>query len=359
MSAEVRGHAIRWMSCAALLVIGACGKDSGAEPPVRPPVLPSGNVAPTPSPSPARSVTTAPGLPIVGVPTSAALEAVIDKGLLLKLYRYHSQCVESLSMSAFRARDRYHEWVDPAQGPGPSASVDGVPAIPAGDLCSQAIGEAAREEPPLPAVERAALAYIEAYGRLEPIVERAHFYYERRNHLDDDFAQGREMHALLEAELRSFVVAHEAFATALESERAALLGRMARRADPDRDPKGWLGMRLVIEGERLAKESDALTLSSSLGAHAAALTAYESLVDDARRFPAVAALSQNETVRWDPLASAASSLLAGMKDRMRRIRDAQASPRAPRPPSCPASGCGGAHAARRVYYAFVQMTHDF
>lgn len=71
--------------------------------------------------------------------------------------------------------------------------------------------EVVKEEPALPALDRAAQIYSEALITLHPIVDEANSYYSRQDYRDDQFEKGKELHPKLVAAFTNFIKAREAF----------------------------------------------------------------------------------------------------------------------------------------------------
>lgn len=103
--------------------------------------------------------------------------------------------------SAQRSYDRYASWVDVKKGPtGKERYITyGLYEISKSsvDEVKQAAKKGPQLKPPLPQIDGVIVRLADSFGALEPIVKKAHDYYEQEDFKDDDAKGAREMHAAM------------------------------------------------------------------------------------------------------------------------------------------------------------------
>ena len=101
--------------------------------------------------------------------------------------------------SAQRSYDRYASWVDLKKGPtGKERYISyGLYEISTSSVeeVKQAAVKGTQLKPPLPELEAVVIRLADSFRALEPIVKKAHDYYEQEDFKDDGGKGAREMHA--------------------------------------------------------------------------------------------------------------------------------------------------------------------
>ncbi|MBA2622357.1 MAG: YiiG family protein [Chthoniobacterales bacterium] len=122
----------------------------------------------------------------------AEFESLVDK---TNLYVKALNAVRS----AQHSYDRYTSWLDVRKGPtGKERYITyGLYEINSSDLdaVKQAAARGPKIKPAMPALDAVVLRMAEAFSALEPIVKRAHDYYEQEDFKDDAAKAGQELHA--------------------------------------------------------------------------------------------------------------------------------------------------------------------
>lgn len=182
-----------------------------------------------------------------------------------KASEYARHCLNVFSASAYNARGRYLQWVDPEKGPtGRERSIYGVYTL-RGDApkCREAATKAASMPPSLPEVDRAAEAYVNAVEQLQPLLERADRYYDRGSHRDDGMAQGREMHAPLMAAFDAFIAADRELRSFVDdAQDRARKERLAALADDPSKRTQFLIERSLDQALTVVRLADGLRLEN-------------------------------------------------------------------------------------------------
>lgn len=109
--------------------------------------------------------------------------------------------VRALNAVAYSQRtyDRYASWVDLKKGPTGKERYISYGLYEIDKSTVDQVREAARKgpklKPALPELDGVIVRMAEAFSALEPIVKKAHDYYEQEDYKDDGAQGGREMHA--------------------------------------------------------------------------------------------------------------------------------------------------------------------
>ncbi|HWL86353.1 MAG TPA: YiiG family protein [Polyangiaceae bacterium] len=127
-----------------------------------------------------------------------------DEVLSDKLKPY-TDCINRISRSEDRAKDRYYLWVDPKKGPtGHESNIMGLIGLTDPANCVAGLDAAKTKQPSLPDVEAAGTAYGAAASTLYPLTNEADDYYTHKNYKDDKMAKGKEIHPKLAAAFDAF-----------------------------------------------------------------------------------------------------------------------------------------------------------
>jgi hypothetical protein len=224
-------------------------------------------------------------------------------------------CINRLSARSYDSRQRYFSWVSRNGPTGKERIIYGVYTIYDTSDCRKAVEKANALEPRDATLEAAALAYAEAVGRLEPLLQEAEDYYKQENYKDDKMAKGRALHPRLIAAWDQFASADKALRDGVEAindrrsaERLAAIetgeGRKAR----------YHVEALMINAKRSKRALDAE--KPDLAAVMAALNDYEGNVKALEQ-----AASQDGAKIDSFFMSNSKSYLTTAKQLMRRIRD--------------------------------------
>ncbi len=90
---------------------------------------------------------------------------------------------------------RYRSWVNMAKGPtGKETIIYGLYSLYDVGKQIDAVKQAAVSEPKMPELDAAMLAYLDAYQKLAPVIEKANTYYERGDYKVDKMEGGKAFH---------------------------------------------------------------------------------------------------------------------------------------------------------------------
>jgi hypothetical protein len=263
---------------------------------------------------PGAAPTTHQAEPVRPTAPPAAAPAPRPSQLTEKLNAYVG-CINRLSARSYDSRQRYFSWVSRNGPTGKERIIYGVYTIYDTSDCRKAVEKANALEPRDATLEAAALAYAEAVGRLEPLLQEAEDYYKQENYKDDKMAKGRALHPRLIAAWDQFASADKALRDGVEAindrrsaERLAAIetgeGRKAR----------YHVEALMINAKRSKRALDAE--KPDLAAVMAALNDYEGNVKALEQ-----AASQDGAKIDSFFMSNSKSYLTTAKQLMRRIRD--------------------------------------
>lgn len=308
-------------------LLGACDMlDLGRSEPPPPPVQPGAGVPVPPTPG---AVAPPEGAAPAAPPSGPSPEELSDSQMSRKLNEYINKCLNRFSERALRSRARYLSWADAERGPSSrSRHVYGLFEISDPTACREGVAAAATMSPDVPELQAAAQEYVDSLTALHPLVARAHTYYDRDNHEDDDFAQGREMHPGLIAAFERFDTAHTRLDDLVGAQRNALDGRELARLEASGKNGRYYTLKLLVDARALMDRANGVTTVSALpDDFAPRVLAFEELLDQAKAH-AQTGFSEEEGggVEASDLRSVCSSaedFLQVAKELMRRGRDGE------------------------------------
>jgi len=249
--------------------------------------------------------------PLLTLP--AAAQSSPPSPLTEKLNAYVG-CINRLSERSYDSRKRYFSWVGKNGPTGKERIIYGLYTIYDTSDCKKNVEKANALEPRDAALEAAASAYVEAVGKLEPLLKEADDYYKQEDYKDDKMAKGRALHPRLIGAWDAFAVADKALRTGVETidDRRSAARLAAIEAAEGRKARYHV-QALMIHAKRVARASDAA--KPDVAAITAALADYEGSVKALDQAAAGDAKIDSFFI------SGAKSFLTSAKQFMRRIRD--------------------------------------
>lgn len=189
------------------------------------------------------------------------------------------------TLRASESWSRYRSWVKSPAGPtGKERIIYGLYSLY--DVRDEiAKARAAIPAPPAaPALDAAIASYIEAYEALAPVIGEAEGYYERKDHLVDKMAGGREIHARLAPAAQRFLAeranldaAMAAFKADLDRQELADLERREGRSARWQARNVMVALRPVVDllpqGDRPVVDLSAF--DAAIGRYAEAVAAFD------------------------------------------------------------------------------------
>ena len=153
-----------------------------------------------------------------------------DRMLAGKLQPY-IKMTNYLSKRVYDGRRRYFQWVKkPKKGPTcKERFIYGVYTLPAVESYAKAVEKVQQSEPRLKALEAGAAKYIEALGKLVPLLKKARRYYEQKDYKDDKCKVGIELHPQLMKWWAQFMAADRAVGAEIEKINLDLHYRLLAR----------------------------------------------------------------------------------------------------------------------------------
>jgi hypothetical protein len=223
-------------------------------------------------------------------------------------------CINRLSERAHESRKRYFSWVGKNGPTGKERIIYGTYTIYDTSDCRKNVEKANALEPRDAALEGAASAYVEAVGKLEPMLKEADDYYTQENYKDDKMARGRALHPQLVAAWDAFANADKALrggVEAINDKRA--LEKLAEIERSEGRKARYHVEALMIQAKRVLRAQD--TEKPDVARITEALNEYESTVKALEQLPAEDAKIGSFFI------GGAKSFLTTAKQLMRRIRD--------------------------------------
>jgi tetratricopeptide (TPR) repeat protein len=223
-------------------------------------------------------------------------------------------CINRLSERAHESRKRYFSWVGKNGPTGKERIIYGTYTIYDTSDCRRNVEKANALEPRDAALEGAASAYVEAVGKLEPMLKEADDYYTQENYKDDKMARGRALHPQLVAAWDAFANADKALrggVEAINDKRA--LEKLAEIERSEGRKARYHVEALMIQAKRVLRAQD--TEKPDVARITEALNEYESTVKALEQLPAEDAKIGSFFI------GGAKSFLTTAKQLMRRIRD--------------------------------------
>jgi hypothetical protein len=224
-------------------------------------------------------------------------------------------CINRLSERSYESRARYFSWVGKNGPTGKERIIYGTYTIYDTSDCQKDVEKANALEPRDAALEAAASAYVEAVGKLEPLLKEADDYYSQQDYKDDRMAKGRALHPRLVAAWEAFASADQKLrggVEAINDRRAA--ERLAEIERNEGRKTRYQVEALMIHAKRVVRAQEAA--KPDIAAITQAVNEYESIVK---------ALEQSSGADGDKIGSffigSAKSFLTTAKQLMRRVRD--------------------------------------
>ena len=246
---------------------------------------------------------------------TAAAQTPPASSLTEKLNAYVG-CINRLSARSYDSRARYFSWVSKNGPTGKERIIYGTYTIYDTSDCKKAVEKANALEPRDAELEAAALAYVEAVGKLEPLLQEADDYYSQENYKDDRMAKGRALHPRLVAAWDAFASADKALRAGVEAindRRAA--ERLAEIESKEGRKARYHIEALMIQAKRVLRTQDAA--KPDIAAITAALNEYEETVRAIEKLPEADGAKKIDSF----FLSNAKTFLTSAKQLMRRIRD--------------------------------------
>jgi hypothetical protein len=222
-------------------------------------------------------------------------------------------CMNRLSERSYQSRSRYFSWAAKSGPTGKERIIYGTYTIYDTSDCKKNVEAANELEPHDAELEVAAMAYVTAVTKLEPLLIEADDYYTQENYKDDKMAKGKALHPRLVAAWDEFAGADQKLkrdVEAIDDRRA--WQRLAAIEKSEGRTARYNVQALMIEAKRLLRAESAETPDVAL--ITLALDDYESKVKAAEQF------AGNDTM-GSTFIDNAKSYLATAKQLMRRIRD--------------------------------------
>ena len=223
-------------------------------------------------------------------------------------------CINRLSERSYDSRKRYFSWAGKNGPTGRERIIYGTYTIYDTTDCRRNVEKANRLEPHDAALEAAALAYVEAVSKLEPLLKEADDYYTQENYKDDRMAKGKALHPRLVAAWDAFARADVALRFSIDviNDKRAL-ERLAEIERTDGRNTRYHVEALMIHAKRLLRAENAD--KPDVAEINQALNEYERLVK------ATEQLASKDKKIGSFFIGNAKSFLTTAKQLMRRIRD--------------------------------------
>lgn len=107
------------------------------------------------------------------------------------------ECLNQQSKPIADARGLYLKFVDPEKGPTGKEPALTIPYYGKAADCVQNINKVQEANPRLADLEKAGAAYAASLQKIDPLLVKAHDYYNQKDYKDDNLATGKEMHPVL------------------------------------------------------------------------------------------------------------------------------------------------------------------
>jgi len=243
---------------------------------------------------------------------AAAAEAVLPPA---KMNAYIG-CVNRLSERSYDSRKRYFSWAAPSGPTGRERIIYGTYTIYDTSGCRKAVEAANAMEPHDAELEAAGTAYVDAVGKLEPLLKDANDYYSAENYKDDGMAKGKALHPRLVAAWDAFAGADRKLRGTIEAidDRRALEKLAAIEQSEGRKAHYYVEA-LMIQAKRALRAEDAAP--PDLAAINQAVNTLEETIKGAEQ----ASGGDGGQKIGSLFMSTAKSYLVTTKQLMRRMRD--------------------------------------
>ena len=233
---------------------------------------------------PFRAFVRAVGATVLIAPLAADMAAAQAPSPNEKLNAYVG-CINRLSERSYESRTRYFSWVGKNGPTGKERIIYGTYTIYDTSDCRKNVEKANALEPRDAALEAAASAYVEAVGKLEPLLKEADDYYSQENYKDDRMAKGRALHPRLVAAWDAFASADKTLRGGVEAinDRRAV-ERLAEIEHSEGRKARYHVEALMIHAKRVLRAQEAA--KPDIAAITQALNEYESTVKALEQRPA-------------------------------------------------------------------------
>ena len=214
------------------------------------------------------------------------------------------------------SRARYFSWVGKNGPTGKERIIYGTYTIYDTSDCRKDVEKANALEPRDAALEAAASAYVEAVGKLEPLLKEADDYYSQQDYKDDRMAKGRALHPRLVAAWDAFASADQKLRGGVEAinERRAA-ERLAEIERSEGRKTRYHVEALMIHAKRVVRAQEAA--KPDIAAITQAVNEYESIVKTLEQSSG----AEGEAKIGSFFIGNAKSFLTTAKQLMRRMRD--------------------------------------
>ncbi|MCG6203731.1 YiiG family protein [Rhodopseudomonas sp. HC1] len=246
----------------------------------------------------------------------AVAETADSSGALTAKLNAYIGCLNRLSGRAFDARDRYFSWAPKAGPTGKERIIYGTYTIYDTKDCRASVEKANAIEPHEPDLEAAASAYVDAVGKLEPLLKETDDYYTQENYKDDKMAKGKALHPRLVATWDAFADADRKLRSGVETikdrqstEKLAAIERSEGRKARYQIEATMIDAKRVVRLVN-ADKPDLAALTAAVSAYEQTVAANEAFTEGEPNMKIGSMFMSN-----------AKSLLVTAKQLMRRLRD--------------------------------------
>lgn len=234
---------------------------------------------------------------------------------------FYVKCYNTADGAARSSAQRYVSWIaDVEKGPtGRERNVNVLSSLAPYELesCTQAIPQASKAKPAMPALDAAATQYLADLTTLAPLVSQAHLYYSQEDYKDDGFAQGKKMHQPLIMAFKNFIHSSDVYGAEVEKETNALSAAQLVEIEKSEGRHiSYYRLALITQGKLLATQLDAQ--APDIAEVTKAINAYGALLAEADK---ATASEPGKPIGWSIVMDNAESFLKDSKDLMRRLRD--------------------------------------
>ncbi len=147
---------------------------------------------------------------------SANSSASADHDQLVAKTNAYVDCLNKQSKSVMDAQNYYLNFVNAETGPTGKEPALMILYTSSSNDCVKAVQEVAKAQPSLPDLEKAGETYLAALVKIDPLLVKAHDYYDQKNYKDDAMALGKEMHKPLVDAWKEFEAADKELRTQVD-----------------------------------------------------------------------------------------------------------------------------------------------
>jgi hypothetical protein len=252
-------------------------------------------------------------------PPAPVVSAAQTAGIKLQGY---IGCYNQIDASAHRSIARYASWVkNMKDGPtGKELVVHGLYALDSQNIakCADTFPQTANLKPSMATLDTAAEMYIKALSGMDKAVQVAYVYYDRQNHKDDKFAQGRALHAPLAASFETFMESSLSFSAALDVENDLVLTAKLSELEKTEGRKlPYFKMALMSRAKLLSHTASEEKFEATKAGEQ--MLAFEAIVDEGLTY--ASSHPSEQPANWENFALATQTFSRAAKERVRRMRD--------------------------------------